>query len=109
GVIYVHGPACGKQIATIADTFNDPVDLAVHGSTVYAAGQGPRRYQGQSIAVCTLSGCTRELTGPITVFGVLYIAVDSKGNVWGTDYSSTGGIALYVWPNGNMPVRVVGG
>lgn len=107
--IYVHRAACGSQTVAITDALNEPVSIAVNGSTIYAAGLKPRKYNGQAVAVCTLQGCTRVLTGPITVFGLLYIAVDSQGNVWGTDYSASNGIALYLWPHGNMAVKVVGG
>lgn len=98
--IDVYAPNCGARIATIHDPYGADLDVALGKGTVYGAG-------GTHVAVCTISGCSRELTDP-SIVQLETAAVDAKGNVWATYYSQNA-IDLIVWPGGAMPGKVVGG
>jgi hypothetical protein len=100
-VIGVYSPNCGQLVRGIADPYGSAVDVAVHGNTIFAAG-------GQTVAVCTTSGCASSLTDP-SIFQLETTAVDSKGNVWASYYNQTGAVELIVWPHGKMPGRVASG
>jgi hypothetical protein len=100
-VIGVYSPNCGQLVRGIADPYGSPVDVTVHGGTIYAAG-------GQTVAVCTTSGCSSALTDP-SIAQLETTAVDSKGNVWASYYNHAGAITLIVWPHAKMPGRVASG
>src|ERR1700733_2701682 len=79
GVIGVYSPNCGQLVRGITDPYGSPVDVTVHGGTIYAAG-------GQTVAICTTSGCSSALTDP-SILQLETTAVDSKGNVWASYYN----------------------
>ena len=99
--VNIYAPECGSLIASVADPYGAPLDVAVHGGTFYAAG-------GQAVAVCTQGGCSTELTDA-SIFQLETAAVDSHGNVWASYYSNSNGPSLIVWPGGAMPGRIVRG
>lgn len=101
GAVDVYGPACGNLIASVADPYGAPLDVAAHASGFYAAG-------GTTVAACTLNGCSSALTDP-SIFQLETVAVDSHGNVWASYYGQSSGPSLIVWPGGVMPGRVVTG
>ena len=100
-VIGVYSPNCGQLVRGITDPYGSPVDVTVHGGIIYAAG-------GQTVAICTTSGCSSALTDP-SILQLETTAVDSKGNVWASYYNHSGAIELIVWPHGKMPGRVASG
>ncbi len=103
-IVNVYAPDCGKLIASLNDPYGNPSGAAVRGGTFYVEDLDG------SIPVCTLSGCTSELTNPSIRSGSGgSVAVDSFGNVWAAVYDQTFRIALVVWPHAKMPGRVVTG
>lgn len=100
-VVGVYAPNCGQLIRGIADPYGAPVDVAVHGSTIYAVDY-------QHVAVCSTGGCTSALTDP-SIFQLETAAVDSSGNVWASYYNQHFAISLIVWPGGAMPGHAVTG
>ncbi len=100
-VIGVYAPNCGQLVRAISDPYGAAVDVTLRGGTIYAAG-------GQTVAVCTTSGCSSSLSDP-SIFQLETTAVDSKGNVWGSYYNQRGAVSLIVWPHGRMPGRVASG
>ncbi len=104
-VEYAHG--CGPVIATWSDQAGQPIDVAINGTTIYAANAGTGSSPG-NVAVCVDGRCDRLLTHPgiALLFG---IAVDKDGNVWAAVSTATANAALVVWPAGRMPGRIVRG
>ncbi len=99
--VNVYAPDCGALVGSFVDPYDSPVDVTVHGSTIYAAG-------GDHVAVCSASGCASALTDP-SIHQLETAAVDSKGNVWATYYNQGFAVSLIVWPGGSMPGHPVGG
>ncbi len=99
--VNVYAPNCGGLVGSFVDPYGSPVDVTVHGATIYAAG-------GDHVAVCSTSGCTSALTDP-SIFQLETAAVDSKGNVWATYYNQGFAVSLIVWPGGSMPGHPVSG
>ena len=75
--IDVYAPNCGNRIASIHDPYGADLDVALGNGTKSTAPAGAR------VAVCTISGCSRELTTRPSV-QLETAAVDAKGNVWAT-------------------------
>jgi hypothetical protein len=105
-VINVHAPDCGNIITTVSDPFNEAIAVAVKGTAIYAAGLN--NLKEFSVAVCSLTGCTRTLKSPVSVNQLSGLAVDSKGNVWASFYDTYGYVRLIVWRHGRMPGHALG-
>jgi hypothetical protein len=103
-IVNIYAPGCGKRIARLNDPYGNPSGAAVHGSTFYVEDLDG------SVPVCTLSGCSSELTDPSIRSGSGGgVAVDSFGNVWATDYNQSFVIELIVWRHAKMPGHIVSG
>jgi hypothetical protein len=88
--INIYAPDCGSLVASVNDPYGSDVDVAVgsHG-TFYGVG-------GTHVSVCTLSGCTSELTDS-SIKQLETAVVDSGGNVWASYYNQSGVPSLIVW------------
>jgi hypothetical protein len=94
----IYGPNCGSLIASVNDPYGSDFDVAVgENGTFYGVG-------GTHVSVCTLSGCTSELTdSSIKQLGTA--AVDAQGTVWASYYNQSGVPSLIAWtPRGDVQV-----
>jgi hypothetical protein len=98
GDINIYGPNCGSLIASVNDPYGSDVDVAVGENGIFY-GVG-----GTHVSVCTLSGCTSELTDP-SIKQLETAAVDAGGAVWASYYNQSGVPSLIAWtPRGDVQV-----
>ncbi|MGC2407059.1 MAG: hypothetical protein WA431_11685 [Candidatus Cybelea sp.] len=98
-VLVFQGPGmCGAQIASLAESYGQPVDAASANALTGTIAVGII-FDGNnpgSILVCTVkAGCTTNLTNA-SINEMLGVAMDNKGNCWGSGYSS-GSAAVLVY------------
>jgi hypothetical protein len=109
-IVNVYAPGCGKLIARVNDPYGNPSGAAVRDSTSVRGSTFYVEDLDGSVPVCTLSGCSSELTDPSIASGsASSVAVDSFGNVWASYYNQSFAIALIVWPGAKMPGHIVSG
>lgn len=98
GDISIYGPNCGSLIASVNDPYGSDVDVAVGKKGIFY-GVG-----GTHVSVCTLSGCTSELTDS-SIKQLETAAVDGGGTVWASYYNQRGVPSLIAWtPGGDVQI-----
>jgi hypothetical protein len=90
-IIIFKGPGmCGAKVASTSDSYGQPVDAASNDSLdskIAVANMMDNQSKAGSVSVCTMKGgCKTNLTNS-SIYEMVGVAMDTKGNCWASAYS----------------------
>jgi len=94
-IVYAGPGMCGSMVGSFADNYGQPSDASSADASTgtIAVGNIFDTSGAGSISVCTITGCTSNLTNP-NMYEVAGVAMANNGDCWGSATNSLGTATL---------------
>jgi len=103
---------CSETVASFADPYGQPSDAAVNGGalfhTIYVGNIFDNSGNPGSVSVCTIGGCTANLTNA-NILELAGVAEDASGNVYASAFDGSSHARLVEFAHGAGGGTLLGG